>query len=847
MKSTLPILFFLLGLSAFAQVPNQRSPYAVGDPDAMLTIEEAPSGPNNNAGYYQQDGKYGFVYPEHTRQKAIYDKIEFAGVNFIIKKGKLYGFTDRKGELIGKMEYDSIGHSYQGDVFIVKKNDKYGTISNEGKTILSIKYNKVLYSSAKNPVSFIRNNDGNLALVYNKQEKMFPEKIDYAEVYENLSIVKVKGKYGAIKENVIIPFEYDSIYVPITEGYDMHNRSKKAKKTNPLVLDYSKLSKNVSVMTGQKGTKLGLLDNMGNIIFPVENDMINNVDIKRYCTVKKNNLYGIYFMDTNIKTPVEFDRVYADGTGYVMADKNKKGGVFNIKGEQIIPFEYDPEFIAQYRFGLQIVKDKKKGLTDKKGKLIIPPIYDDIDSFYEWDTEQYLKVKIGQKLGVINLKNEVIIPIEFEWIGEENGFFKVVTPEPERNFGLYNTNGKVIGPAKYRSISGSHTENSKLTILRKEDDSYNFISKEGELLFVENLKKYGYVMDQDKLLNPLSFGGRSLMLVQNKNDKYGLLNEVTGVLDIPMVYDEICQKFQTDSHIYFSVRKGKKYGLINENNKEIIPFNYDLIDINQVERNYDDENDARYQIVVKKANKFGTVNLKNEIKIPLQYAYLHRISKNGLYKAKVGNYYQIINSKNEVVNKGPFDEVANFELISTGYNTRSHQTLTFSNGKMKVIADNGKFISTEVEMTPHRGYETFEELKQSLIKSLDNKSDDALKEFASKIAPSKHLLYYLKENQFDKKSLQNIDIDYIQDKYYRDLLDFKNREWNVKGGFAYNRNSLTDVADYTLERENYVTNERVRDHAFGDTRFLEKLLRNSIKVNGYWISTYFMTRRFDMD
>lgn len=30
------------------------------------------------------------------------------------------------------------------------------------------------------------------------------------------------------------------------------------------------------------------------------------------------------------------------------------------------------------------------------------------------------------------------------------------------------------------------------------------------------------------------------------------------------------------------------------------------------------------------------------------------------------------------------------------------------------------------------------------------------------------------------------------------------------------------------------------------TRFMEKLFRNAIKVNGYWISSYFMNRHFEI-
>jgi hypothetical protein len=508
MKSILLIILFLFGINAIAQIPNANNPRRIsGDTGDMLTIEEG-SGTDKeyNAGYYQQDGKYGFVYPENVRQKTIYDIIQFTSNNFIIKKDGLYGIADRKGAIVGKIEFDSIGTVSQSNVFIVKKKGKYGSITPDGKTILSLKYDKVLYTGSQNPVSFVKNKDGNVSLIFNKDEKTFPQKIEYAEVYANLTILKVNGKFGVVKDQTIIPFEYDSIYVPVNEGYINSNKSK---NINRFAFEYSKLSKKVGLMAVQKAGKLGLIDSNSTIIYPTDNDIINNVEMKRYYTVKKNNLYGIYFMDTGKKTEIEFDRVYADGTGYVMADKNKKGGGFNIKGEQIIPFEYDPEFIAQYRFGLKITKDKKKGFTDKSGKVIIPPMYDDVDSFYESGMDFFIKVKLGDKLGVINLKNEAIIPVNFEWIGEENGFFKVVTPDPDRKFGLYSKTGKVIVPAEYNWITNSETQDSKITILRKDNHSYNFLNQKSEFIFVENISQYGYVLNQEKLLNPLDVRGKS--------------------------------------------------------------------------------------------------------------------------------------------------------------------------------------------------------------------------------------------------------------------------------------------------------------------------------------------------
>lgn len=128
---------------------------------------------------------------------------------------------------------------------------------------------------------------------------------------------------------------------------------------------------------------------------------------------------------------------------------------------------------------------------------------------------------------------------------------------------------------------------------------------------------------------------------------------------------------------------------------------------------------------------------------------------------------------------------------------------------------------------------------------VDSQDETLLKDFAAKIAPSEHILFYLKENILSNESLQYTNVNSIRGTYFNNLLKFKLSYWNQNSGHAYNRASLTRVTDYTLYKKDYVTNQRSTDHAFGDTRFMEKVLRNSFKINGYWISSFFMLRNFD--
>lgn len=791
----------------------------------------------DQVGYYKQNDKYGFVLPGNNRQEAIYDKISSGVSGFIVEQNGLFGIFDKKGTLMGKIEYDSI-RSLNNN-YLVKKKGKYGLFQGDGKSLLSIKYDRILGGNSIS--SLIREKNGNTVLVFNQSEKKLPGKVEYANFYLNSAIIKSGGKFGLVTDKIVVPFEYDSIAPAITKD--------KAPKQKFVQFDFRRLNSTPAFeLVVEKGGKLGLVSIDGELIYPAENDEIINEKTMGYILAKKDKLFSIYFTSSKQKTGFEFSQVRTDGYGYVMATKNNKQGAFNLQGEEIIPFEYDNTGIYQLSgLGLRVTKDLKKGIISKEGKIIIPPIYDDINTFYEAGFSDLLKVKSGEKNGIINLKNEIIIPIEFDWIGAENDYLKVVTPGENRKFGLYAKDGKVIIPPEYQWITDSDTEHSKITILQKEKGSYNFLNQNNELILPENISEFGYIHDESLLLNPFSSNGKYLQFVKNKNGKFGLLNEITETLDVSMVYDEILQYFEGEEHNYYSVKKNGKFGLINEKNEIILPISYDDINLDFVSVQDPKE---EYKIIVRKGKKYGTVNLKNEIQIPFQYDDLQRISYSELYKAKKDGKYKIIGENNQFISKDSFDEVANFERINKNpYDDQTtFQALTFNKGKMRVIDEKGNYITSEIEMNPHKGFKTFEELKTALIVALDSEDDALLKDFSDKIAPSAHLLYLMKNSIFEESSLNYFNqpevLSEIKEKYYNDILEFKNHSWDRKTGWGYNRSSLTDVTDYTLYKDGFVTNGRNTDHAFGDTRFLEKLLRNSIKINGYWISTYFMMRGF---
>ncbi len=271
----------------------------------------------------------------------------------------------------------------------------------------------------------------------------------------------------------------------------------------------------------------------------------------------------------------------------------------------------------------------------------------------------------------------------------------------------------------------------------------------------------------------------------------------------------------------------------------ILPIRYDDLDIDLLYK-YDE---TSVFFVVSKGKKYGTVDLNNKTVIPFQYTDLKRVSFTGIYKAKNGKHYKIINDQNKVLNEGPFDEVAKFENTEHGYYKETKlNALTFYNGKMKVIDSDGNFVSGETPMKPHNGFTSFEELKKNFVEVMNSKEDESLRDFATKIAPSEHILYFLKNNVFNEQPLHYLDIDHIIETYYQELLKFKYQDWNSSYD-PYKRESWTKVNDFTVYERGFITNQRTEELGYS-SRILERLFRNSYKINGFWISSYFMSRHY---
>lgn len=868
MKFYLLTATLLLSNIVFSQVPQQQKQGTLFGSGVGVSLK----GTSKRKISISEKGKmYRFEIPNEQEQEYIYEYINYSKFGFIVKKDGKYGITDPKAQFKSKIEFDSIGMGFSGreDLYIVKKKGKYGLMDSlgnlsgklnydhikyqrngeyyltqrknqfgairyDGKTLMEPKFNNIAFCSSNFPIAFIKNEEGKLNMLDLQKKHLNPMAIDLAILYKNLIVVKENGKYGAFFVDSLgytankLPIVYDKI-TPSTPFM------RKSEGSSEVLAEH--IAQNAYEIIVEKDKKFSLVNNEAKPIVAEDFDLITAHPLSGggyYYKLKQGNKYGAYFPKTKKMMPVEMDYIKEGFKDAVIVKKGQTYGVYSTNAELVIPIEYHN--IETRLFGYSVIKGRKAGLFNAQGKLLVPAEFEGVSSFYDKENDEYFKVVNNELTGVYRVGSGLVIPVEYDFvIGFADNFLVSTKGEPRKQ-GILDKNGKVIIPVENSWIHPSLDRERSLVIVERVVGENYFYNLKLQKIINEPVSEFNFLYDTNNLIFIPEYNERGYLYVKNKNGKVGLLNIRNQKLDIPFEYDAILQKFECSQTTYLLATKGGKYGVVNEKNQIVIPFQYDYMNLDlMLEQISDDPNHkVDYRFVAVRNGKFGVVNMENKATVPFEYKQLERVAHSDLFKARKDNSYMLINADNVALNKGPFDEIGQFEFIDDRRGGRS-EGMTFQNGEMRLISTKGEFISRPIKMNPVKGFKTFKELKGALIAALDSKDDQALKTFAVKVSPSAQALYYFQGTRVAQK-FQHLNIDQVIEQTFQELIHFKAQTWNDP---KFDRSILKGNTDYTRYDEGIVSSYDAVFNRYSQERFLERLLGECVKINGNWISTYF--------
>lgn len=345
------------------------------------------------------------------------------------------------------------------------------------------------------------------------------------------------------------------------------------------------------------------------------------------------------------------------------AQKNGLWGYKDDNGKFVIPVQFQEAREFDIRQYTEAKKDGFYGLINIVGETIVPFMYEYVHYIERGNVDSsYIIVTKEKKRGVLNLNNEIIIPIDYDYIspeGVDSYYFKV---KQSNKYGLFNYDGKKVLPIVYDSIH----QLFECDIFRLElDDKYGFTNCNGietgmifdyigegfeELTRVQQNNKWGFVNhDLEWVIAPIYDRAWDFIdeysLVKDGDEWYFLI--VMDEFDMDyLINNEIEHSLQTQTYnkeydeqrylVKIPIKVGlKSKSLFDSFTPYIIKSSGGVLYINKEINNYTNGSVEKCLIpididdvetfpaikyaVIRKDGKYGVINLNGELVVPCIY------------------------------------------------------------------------------------------------------------------------------------------------------------------------------------------------------------------------------------
>jgi hypothetical protein len=463
-----------------------------------------------------------------------------------------YGLLDVSNNEITPFIYDQIEH-FHDDLFKVRLDQLFGIINNKGKVIIKVKYGE------------IELNDQFLICELNGKKSIFDlsgNKIlndEYDNIYINEGIILIVNDYlqGAFTQSgkKILPIEYnqlqfsENIFLVKKEGvyqyFDINGK---------LISDKTFEKANVfceGLALVNNENKYSFINTNGEIKITTTYDKVESFE-NGLSVFEIDDQYGLMDKEGNEVLSANFQEIRINDN-YFVVQKDDFSGVLDVNFNILIDFKFDNISLIETAYLVSLTDEDyntKYGLYDLKGNETVPVQYDDITF-----QNNYFIVNNDYKYGLINVSGKNIIPIKYDEIVVENNFIKALKKD---KIHLFDFNGNPKGDLKFDRID-DFTNGYALVGIK---DKYGFINNLGELEIpaiydggfdfsngiadVENNGKWGFINTKGEVVVPLKYDSvsnvlNSDLIIVKLEDKFGIINQ-NNEIKLPITYNNITDK-----------------------------------------------------------------------------------------------------------------------------------------------------------------------------------------------------------------------------------------------------------------------------------------------------------------
>ena len=372
--------------------------------------------------------------------------------------------------------------------------------------------------------------------------------------------------------------------------------------------------------------------------------------------------YGVVDNDGTVYIPVEYDQIEFEKEGREYKDniykckKKEKWGLVSSTNGILLPCEYSSlEGNGIWR----TCKSGKYGYVQLNGTssitTLIPCIY---ESLGKYSADSYIRATLKGKKGMIDSQNKIIIPFEYSNVGNpchtSNGY-SIIWVEKDGKLGIYNDDGKELQPC---DIDKAYilTENNSIELSYTDCPStdYIYIVRNGLTGLISGSTFETIIPCMYEYLSPI----KTSKAFYKANGKWGIIDTNNKTIQLA-IYDNVEidgstlseQKMPSmafQSNMY--VRNNGKVGMLKANGEDFIPVKYDSLGM------YSDN-----MLVAKVGDKYGFLNEDGKETVPFIYPQAHDYSE-GLAAVvnDNGKYLFIDKLGNVAIKPKEYDRVDNF-------------------------------------------------------------------------------------------------------------------------------------------------------------------------------------------
>ncbi|MFZ5554229.1 MAG: WG repeat-containing protein [Bacteroidota bacterium] len=472
-------------------------------------IKTIPCKPCSGLIFQGASGKTGIVH-QHLFLPAEYDKLELHRISYMLNDDPVnemcvFAFKNGKTEIwsprnikLTKESYDEI--VINGYTLKIKQNGKWGVLDGSFNESVPPLYEDILTQVCTPYIVKKKDKWGLYWGGEGEQEGSF--------IYDSLlpcsggmssyCLAQVNGKWGAIDggEEPAVYFEYDRIEQyqhtvggdPVTSfvvskngKYGITEPRLDGEHKNRWIVElglYNKLNlfhegytldddgSAVSYYLFEGITPEGkkeIIDQEGTIVVsgyekatPMNPDFTDGFSGSCLFAVKENGLY--YLCDPGGRISFEYDMdmsqsqpFWNNDRAYIFVYKNKKAGVINAMGHEVIPCEYDKiePYDDEESGMIRVWKNKKAGMCNNEMQLVIQPEWDKIEStdYYDENDRLYYRCVKKDSMGLFApSQNKIILRGNYRNIEvKEYECGNLILATKKTGYGLYKTNGELLG------------------------------------------------------------------------------------------------------------------------------------------------------------------------------------------------------------------------------------------------------------------------------------------------------------------------------------------------------------------------------------------------------------------